>query len=189
MKGASGWLVLVGVVALAGCAVGPQDEARSIEVNVDAGLVDGPAADASAEEESVAASVYLVRDNRLIHVTRAVAGTAPDLESVVAEAAAGPTSAEARAGIWNAIPAPSSVQGTRLNGSVAEVDLSPDFAAIGGRDEILAIAQLVLSATSLSEVDAVTFSLNGAETDVPRADGALVSRPLTTEDYRELVEP
>ncbi len=104
-------------------------------------------------------------------------------------AVAGPTPAEARAGIWSAIPPGTSVRATRIRNGVATVDLSSNLATIGGTDEILAVAQIVLGVTALPDVDAVIFLLDGAETSVPRSDGVLVSGPLDPDDYSELSGP
>ena len=61
-------------------------------------------------------------------------------------------------------------------------------ASIGGLDEVLAIGQIVFSLTSLSNVDAVTFQVGGTLVSVPRPDGVLLARPVTSDDYSELLD-
>ncbi len=181
---------LLAGLMVSGCAVGAEPDARRINLTVDAGLFDNPAEGASpSDADAVAVSVYLVRDNQLVHVTREAAPGETGVEAVVASAVAGPTPAEARAGIWSAIPPGTAVLGVRLSAGIATVDLSSDFAAIGGRDELLAIGQLVQSITALHDADAVVFLLDGTAVSVPRADGVLVDGPLTAQDYEALTGP
>lgn len=174
--------------AVAACAVGPEDQAEYLDLEVDTGVLAGPTSGtAESSPDSIALSVYLVRDNRLVHVTRELASPSLSLvDAVITDAIAGPTPAEARSGIWSAIPPGTSVLGSRVVNGVAEIDLTSDFAVIGGTDEILAVAQIVWSVTALSDVDAVVFLLDGSPTGAPRADGVLVSGPLRGDDYREL---
>ncbi len=180
----SGLLV---VVAAAGCAVDAEGDAHQIDLTIAAGVLDGPiGAPEPPGADAVALSVYLVRENRLVHVTRETSPDQSDVEAVVKAAVAGPTAPEARAGLWSAIPPATSVRSVELHDSIATIDLSSDLAAIGGRDEILAVAQIVHSVTALPDVNAVMFLLDGAVASVPRPDGVLDSGPLTAQDYLEL---
>lgn len=181
---ASALLVLA---VTAGCAVGAEDDAHRVDLTVAAGVLDGPAA-ATGEHgaDTVALSVYLVRDNRLVHVTREAPPAESQVAAVVTAAVTGPSAAEASAGMWSAIPPATSVRAVQVSNGLARIDLSSDLAAIGGRDEILAVAQIVLSVTSLPEADSVTFLLEGAATSVPRPDGVLAAGPFTAGDYVEL---
>jgi spore germination protein GerM len=72
---------------------------------------------------------------------------------------------------------------------VLRIDLNRVFAAVGGEEEILAVAQIVLTATSIEGVDLVAFQLDGVPTDVPVASGALSVDPVGAADYSALVAP
>jgi len=61
--------------------------------------------------------------------------------------------------------------------------------AIGGQEQILALAQVVLTATSVAGVADVRFTLEDQPVDIPRGDGTLSSGPLTTRDYASLRGP
>jgi len=182
-------LSLILASGLVGCAVGAEEQAHRLDLQVDAGVL--TARNGGTDEpdpNAIALSVYLVRDNRLVHMTRELANPNSSLiDAVITDAIAGPTPAEARSGIWSAIPPGTSLLGTSVEDGVAEIDLSSDFAAIGGTDEVLAVAQIVWSVTALSEVDTVVLLLDGSPTSAPRADGVLVSGPLDEDDYQELV--
>lgn len=134
-----------------------------------------------------AVSIYLVRDDRLVHVTRDLPSPAqlPDvLESLVS----GETDPEDRAGLRSSIPIGTELREVTEEGGVARIDLSSDFAVVGGRQELLAVAQVVLTATGIEGVDAVVFELEGTPTDVPTPSGALADHPVTAEDYTTLLE-
>ena len=72
-----------------------------------------------------------------------------------------------------------------LNGT-ATVDLPSDFTNLGGQDQILAVAQLVYTATAFPGVDHATLHVNGQLTRVPTANGSLSSGPLGRADYSTL---
>ncbi len=182
-------LGLTVMLAVAGCSVGAEESAHRLDLEVDRGVLTTPNGDTQIPEpDSIALSVYLVRDNRLVHVTRELTNRgSSSLESVVTYAIAGPTAPEARSGIWSAIPPGTSLISTQLQDGVAEIDLSSDFAAIGGTDEILAVAQIVWSVTALTDIDSMVFLLNGTPTSVPGAGGVLISGPIDEDEYRELL--
>jgi len=136
----------------------------------------------------VGVSSDVVRDNRLAQVTRGVGNLGNAAGAVVEMTIAGPTPAEQRSGLWSAVPTATNLTGLDVVDGVATIDLSAEFALIGGLDELLALGQLVLSLTALSDVRAVTFEIGGTRVSVPLPDGALVARPLTPEDYSELLD-
>ncbi len=182
-------LGLMVMLAVAGCAVGAEESAHRLDLEVDRGVLTTPNGDTPIPDpDAIAVSVYLVRDNQLVHVTRELADPgSSSLDGVVTYAIAGPTAPEARSGIWSAIPPGTSLLSTQLKDGVAEIDLSSDFAAIGGTDEILALAQIVWSVTALTGIDSVVFLLDGTPTSVPGLGGVLISGPLDEDEYRELL--
>jgi spore germination protein GerM len=177
---------LTSIVILCGLIVGcgvPVDEAPvAVEVEYE------PASRmaARAGESLVAASMYLVRGERLIPVTRDLPGP-PDLTAIVASLLDGPTDPEMRSQLRTAIPAGTRTLDVEVEGDIAYVDLSREFATVGGQEEILAIAQIVLTLTAVDGVEWVGFLLNGVATNVPLPDGALSEAPVAGSDYLELV--
>jgi spore germination protein GerM len=93
---------------------------------------------------------------------------------------------EAAAGVRTAISNQTRLLSVRIQSAVATIDLSGDFAAIGGRDQILAVAQLVYTATAAQGVLGVRLSLDGKPVEVPRGDGTLTQDPLNPADYSAL---
>ncbi len=67
--------------------------------------------------------------------------------------------------------------------------LACTFGDIRGQEQILATAQVVMTAVSYPGIDRVHISLDGVSADVPFADGTLASRPLVRSDYEQLLLP
>jgi spore germination protein GerM len=67
------------------------------------------------------------------------------------------------------------------------VDLSRQMLDITGRQQILALAQVVYTATSLPSADRVLFKFDGSSREVPNGDGKLTGSPLGRLSYRGLV--
>ena len=61
------------------------------------------------------------------------------------------------------------------------------FVEVGGQEQILAVAQVVLTATAVPGVERVRFLLEGEAVEVPRADGTLTSDSLQAADYQGLL--
>lgn len=83
----------------------------------------------------------------------------------------------------SAIPPATEVRGVTVDEGVVIVDLSQAFTLIGGDEEILAVGQVVLTLTSLDGVSGVLLSIEGNPVAAPVGEGALVSRPLTADDF------
>lgn len=67
----------------------------------------------------------------------------------------------------------------------AVADLSQAFTLIGGDEEILAVAHLVLTLTSLDGVSGVLLAIEGNPVAATVGEGALMSRPLTADDFAD----
>jgi hypothetical protein len=128
--------------------------------------------------------IFLVTGTQLIDVPRSA--PAPGLEATLRLLLEGPTAAEIAAGIRSAIAPGTELRSARVEAGSAVVDLSRTFVDLGGEEQILAVAQMVLTVTAVPRVDRVRFALDGEELEVPRPDGTLVPGPLTAGDYAAL---
>lgn len=137
----------------------------------------------SAAEANLA--VFLVQAEHLEKVVR----SAPrhDLTTALRVLLAGPTEAELGAGIRTAISPQTDLRSARLDGDSAVVDLSAAFVEVGGQEQIVAVAQVVLTATAVPGVSRVRFLLEGQAVEIPRADGTLTSESLGPADYQGLL--
>lgn len=68
----------------------------------------------------------------------------------------------------------------------ATVDLTEAFGGIAGTAQLVALAEMVYTATGRPGVGQVVFTLGGQPIEVPRGDGSLTSDPLTRSDYPKL---
>ena len=142
----------------------------------------GPAGPSPAEANL---TVFLVQADHLKKVVRSA--HSDDLPRALGVLLAGPTEAELGAGIRTAIGPQTELRSARLDGDTAVIDLSAAFVEVGGQEQILAVAQVVLTATAAPGVGRVRFLLEGQPVEIPRADGTLSSESLGAADYERLL--
>ncbi|HYH51235.1 MAG TPA: GerMN domain-containing protein [Acidimicrobiia bacterium] len=182
--------VIAGLVAvvLAGCGI-PQDSAPTVlpggVVNPALAAGDGQPQAGAAVRPEADAQIFLVQAEQLVSVRR----VAPrgDLAGVLTLLLQGPTEAEFAAGSRTAISPQTTLRSARLDGDTAVVDLSGALVEVGGEEQILAVAQIVLTATAVAGVGQVRLLLEGQAVEVPRADGTLTSDALRAADYAGLL--
>lgn len=137
---------------------------------------------------TVPEQLFLVRDGRLVMVTRHVVRE-PTVDSLMVDLLDGPTASEREAGFTSALLGGRVVAQVRLIDSRAVVELAVVIEGAGRNDEMLGYAQLVCTLTARPEIHGVTFTRDGQPIAVPRDDGSLSVGPLTTADYRQLIAP
>lgn len=170
------------VLVAAACGIPVEADPEIVDVQIP------PAGEGEVVEPGDLASVsmYLVRNDALVHVTRDLPSP-PSVTRIFDSLLAGVTEPERRANLRTAIPPGTSTIEVTEEGSILHIDLNREFAAVGGEEEILAVAQIVLTATSIEGVDLVAFRLDGVPTDVPVAGGALSVDPVGAADYAVLI--
>ena len=131
-------------------------------------------------------TVYLVRDGRLVPVRRAGDGSPA---AALAALLAGPSTAEAEHGLRSAVAPGTSARVTRRSGDLVVVDLSTELTKAEPGEQVMAVGQLVCTATAAGGVARVAFTLQGRPIDAPGDDGRLRARPLTKADFRALLRP
>lgn len=177
-------LVVLAAVAAVGCGIPLDSRPETIDVEA----VVSPEVGEPVLGDLSAVSMYLVRDEAVVPVTRDLPSP-PDPQVVLDSLLGGVTEPEERANLRTAIPAGTSVIDITSDGPVLLIDLSREFASVGGEEEILAVAQIVLTATSIEGIDMVALELEGLPTGVPVASGALSVDPVGADDYESLVAP
>lgn len=180
---------LLPLALLAGCGVPLDDTHRPIEQSeVPFELLDdGEDRDADGNGP-VTVQVPLVRDGRLLSVDRRVEAPAGPDEAVRA-LLRGPSEAQIESGFRTAVPARARLISLDVSDGVATLDLSGEITDVSGEEQLLAVAQLVIAADSTEGVNGVVLRLEGRPIDVPLPDGSLVTRPVSTADYRALLVP
>lgn len=99
----------------------------------------------------------------------------------------GPTDAERRFGLDSAVSPEARLRVTGWRRDVLTVDVSGELTAAPERLP-LAVAQIVLTVTSVPSVRAVQFQHDGTVVQVPLGDGSLTSAALTRQDYQNLLQ-
>ena len=176
------------VVLLAACGVRPSDGASTAvgdDVPYDLLDVAEPTTTTLPELASAYADIWLVALERVVPVARQVVAPS-SVERALGALVAGPTPAEARLGLRSAVPV-DGVAEAAISVGVATIDLRSSFTESTPKEQLLALAQLVLTTTEIAEVEVVTFTLEGQSIDVPRGDGSISDGPVTRRDYASLV--
>lgn len=179
---------VVVVMLLAACGVPQDDQPRALSRDgVPFGLLSTSTTQTTTvvEDATVSAVVYFVRDDRLVPVQRQVRAPVSSGRLLTA-LLEGPTESEAQAGFRTAISSEARVRDVTASAGVVTLELSDEFLEVAGQDQILALAQIVFTATEMDAAAAVRFRLAGDPVEVPRGDGTLTSAPLTRADYAAL---
>ncbi len=185
-------LVALALLGPAGCGIPPDEGAILAEPgDVPFDLLD-PSSGATSTIGTTApstplarATIFLVQGDRLAAAGRELP-VPLSAQSVAESLVSGPTDSEVALGLRTALLADDLIRSVGVTGGIATVDLGPAFAEIGGRDQILALAQIVSTLTGLPGVGRVTFTLEGNQVGVPRGDGALTTGSVSRDDYAPL---
>ncbi len=177
-------LVVVGALLLSGCGV-PNDAApREISRDrVPFGLLDPDQPSSTVPGPSTArAEIFLVAADKLVPVTREVAAPAT-ADKAVEALLSGPTNAEAARNLRTAIVTTSGLSASAPVAGLVTVELGRAFATSGASSQVLAVAQLVYTVTSLPGASRVSFTVAGRSVAVPLGDGTLTNSAVTRADF------
>ncbi len=184
--------VLAAVVlgaALTGCGVptgGAPDAIPSSELPT-ALTTDTPATTTPSATDAAAGQpqVFLVdAGDLLVPRGRSVGGdTREQVEDLLAALAEGPSPTERREGLTTALSAQAGLGLRELSGGTATVELTSGTDTATGLQSRRAVAQVVLTVTSVPGVESVLLTQDGSAVEAPLPTGELTTRPLTTADY------
>ncbi|MCZ2805436.1 GerMN domain-containing protein [Modestobacter sp. VKM Ac-2983] len=188
----TGGLVLS--AALAGCGVptgGAPEPIPTSQVPYDLGspsptATGAPSAAARLDEPRV----YLVaEDGALVPRGRSLRSDAliDQLDQLLDDLATGPTAGELTDRLSTALRPETSLAVDELSDGTVTIDLGGAAEAPAGQESRRAVAQIVLTATSLPEVEAVLLTRAGQPVEAPLPSGELTSQPLSAADYEQLL--
>ncbi len=175
-------LGLSAVLLVGACGVPTDDKPRVVDREALPGPLRPPESTptpSTGARVTASARVYLVREGRLQGVTRAVAAP-PGLPAVLDALLLGPTPEEQHRGLRSALTSDVRLD-TAVNSGVALIDVTP--LTVEGEEQILAVAQLVFTATAVPGIHSVSISLEGRPVEVPTGDGTLKAAPLERADF------
>jgi hypothetical protein len=183
--------LLAATLAVAGCGVPSQQlPVRVDRTEVPYDLLDeAPPArstpPANADPIGDPQAFFVTDDERLVGVPL----TAPPSSSLpvaISALSSGPDRESRSRGLGTAIPPGLAVAVTRLERGIATIDLRGEPGPAGEQTP-LAVAQIVLTATSVPTVDRVLLTRSGQPLEAQLPDGGLTTAPLTARDYTELL--
>lgn len=184
------------VLLTAGCSVPTGGGVTVIPASdVPYGLASSPPAAQAGPSVPPAAGqpqIFLVApDGRLRAGGRTIVGASrrDRLGALLADLAAGPTPDERSAQLSSSLPPDVLLAVADITGTRAVISLAGGRDGPSGRESRRAVAQIVLTATSLRGIDSVLLVSAGAPVDAPLPSGELTSAPLTAADYAGLLAP
>jgi spore germination protein GerM len=178
--------VVAGLVA--GCSIQSDTSPRDIPLADRSLAADAPAA---GSQEGGSTRVFLVRESddgtaRLRSVLRSVE---PTPVGVMRELLKGPNAQEDEHGITSALPRGLVLRSSPRSGAgLMTVDVSAQLLDEPAPRLLLAIAQIVFTASELDGVREVRIRVDGKNRPWPDGQGELQTAPLTVYDYPGLVE-
>lgn len=169
-------LLLAVLLALtAGCGLTPQTGPQRVPPEP------APTALSPSPSTTGIVQIYLVRGERLVPVERA-GRTADDALALLA---AGPTALDGGDGFVTYLPPRAIGRAVRQEPGVLAVEVTADVAALPAREQVLAVAQLVWTATGVCCDTEVHLLVDGRPIPVP-TDGGPVQRPARRDDFRSV---
>jgi len=175
-------LALVSLAALAAACSAPSGAVEVPPERLPFALERTPQATPTPPGERLV-TVYLVREDRLVPVTRLVSSEMPGPEASMRALLLGPSPAERAEGIGTAIPLATQLIGVELIGGVARVDLSAEFQSPAEpREVLLRVGQVVWTLGADPEVVSALFAVDGVPISVPIDDGTTPDRPVSAAD-------
>ena len=171
------------LLLLTSCGVPLEAEPEILDITID----DPPQVAEPPTRDLEAVTLYLVGGETVVPVTRDLTSPA-DVEVILESLFEGVTEPESRAGLRTSVPPETRLLGVERDGSSVVVDLGREFTAVGGEQEVMAVAQIVLTAPAVEGVESVSFEIESIPTAVPVSDGALSSDAVTAHQYGELLQ-
>jgi hypothetical protein len=165
------------LVFATGCGLTTQDEPHPVaSTPLDPATVPAPPHVTSVVQ------IYFVRDERLVPVPR----TGRSRADAVALLSAGPSPLDREADLESRLVARTVTLAVQPDPDIVVVDVSPDFTALSERDQLVAAAQLVWTATDVCCATRVRVRIGARPLLLP-TDGGPTDRPVRREDYRSFV--
>lgn len=183
-------VAILGLLSVGACAVPGEDRAQAArDEDVPFDLLEPnvpPLVPPPSSGDIVAVPLCFVVGEGLV-VIDATLPRPSGLDDVVA-ALSRPPEGDARP-LRTAIGEPAIVRDVELRAGIARVDLTAEVSSLGSGEQLHAVGQMVCTLTAQPGVGLVSFTLDGSPVDVPRADGSLTDRPVSRDDYAELLDP
>ncbi len=181
----SGAVIGALVIGLTSCSIDPEGTPRDIAVRDRQDLrvnFDQPAGAATGSGR-----IFLLSPEVVVGQPRTLQSVARDVGDTPAEAMQalfeGPNSGELQRLLRTAIPPGTRLLDVAQDGDELVVNVSSELQQLTSEALIDGVAQIVLTASEISGVSAVTIAIDGVPQQWPAASGELRSEPLTRYDF------
>jgi hypothetical protein len=176
------------IVACSSCSIAAEGTPRDISVRDRRDLranFDQAAGAATGSGRIYLLSPEVIGQPRTLQSVARDVGDTPS--SAIQALFKGPNSDELKALLRSAIPAGTRLLDVTQDGSQLFVNVSNELQQLTGEALIDGVAQIVLTASALTGVSAVSIAIDGVPQQWPAASGDLQSEPLTRYDFPGLV--
>jgi spore germination protein GerM len=178
-------IIMLATLAIAGCGVPGQSQPTQLDENGVRIVASETTTSLPRGTPTRRVDLCLVADDHLITVPTEL--PTPLTVRRTLQALVNAPRTKLPAGTRSAINDPRLITANTSKRGVAQIDLSTDLSQIPPADQILALAQVVCTLTSLPGIGQVHFTRAGHPIDIPRADGSLTNKPVARSDYGTLI--
>jgi hypothetical protein len=182
---ASPLLLVLAVVVVGGCGVPGQSRPTQLDETGVQVIVSGSATTRHIGASTRLVELCLVSADHLVPIVTELASPLSLRGTLAALVDSAKTNRET--GVRSVINAPNLVTAGVAAGGVATVELHAEFTRIPAADQVLGIAQIVCTLTSMPGIGQVRFTRNGRPLDIPRGDASLTNRPVSRSDYKDFL--
>lgn len=188
-------VVFIGVMAVvAGCGVPVEQSSRSagqlpegLELNLPTTSIVSTTIPATTVPSTVVALIlYFVSGEGLATRVR-VFDSEIDAATAISELAKLPQDDASAGDLTTGLGGGGVIDGVSVQGRNAVVELGDVFASLAGDEQILVLGQITLTLTTNRLAKSVVFTQQGEQVAVPDGNGEPQTRPLTRDDYRQLL--
>jgi len=187
---------VVALVGLAACGVPTKGEPTTIPAAEIPYRLAAPeptdSSDTTLQTDAAATVIYLVAPGDVLVPRGRDLPSEPmvdRLEALLRELAVGPSAPERADELSSKLPPEVMLDVSQVDGGIATIDIGGPVDAPSGSDSQIAVAQIVLTATSVPGVDEVLLTREGEPIEAPLPDGELTSSPLTADEYASYLTP
>jgi germination protein M len=151
------------------------------------GATVAPTVAASPDANTLAISVYFLRNKKIMTARRSIADTQQIGTAALKELLKGPNSAEKAAGLSTSLPKATTLLGLSIADKVATVNLSSDFGQSSDSQLLTErLAQVVYTLTQFPTVTTVSFQLDGEGITKIGSMGMPLSKTVGRSDYESV---
>lgn len=172
--------------SVSGCAIQADSAPRNIPDDHPARVVLDPTGDGG--EAIGEGRIYLLAPEGSDQPMRTVLRDSELPEQLIQTLVDGPNTEELGDGLTSELPPTLEVLDVRFDGGVLSIDLTEDINELQGSRLVLAVAQIVFTASDIPGAESVVIRVEGESQAWPDGDGDLQSNPLTVYDFTGFAE-